>query len=157
MFIEGEIVPRRDLFPRQCKSLGKAIRRWCRHFPMLKWVDCDAIGDLLVGELPQPASMRLAIELRRPWLHMPKKGTFPDEEFDRLVRDRASGVAPRPADFGTIKRALGEYGYTRTVPFALLGGREYDRAAVISSLREFLPADLLKDVVLDQRSWAQDP
>lgn len=68
MTVHGEIVPRPDASPEQCKALAAALERWfaaClaelgrQDADVDGWLDLASLDDLRAGELPQPAVLRL--------------------------------------------------------------------------------------------------
>lgn len=68
MILRGEIVPRPDAAPDQCRELGAALRMWFDKMvaevtaadpDAEAWIDGAALDDLAAGELPSPALLRL--------------------------------------------------------------------------------------------------
>jgi hypothetical protein len=139
MIIHGELVPRHDATPEKLKALGAAIEAWFADFLRQQteageevdgWLDEDALGDLLHGELPQPVAGRC--------LHV-MHGITVNELIGRLngARERhplAQRSLPPPQT-----RCLGFGFWTR----------EEARDDLLASLRGCLPVDLLSAIRID--------
>jgi hypothetical protein len=139
MTLHGELIPRQNATPEDLKALGAAIQAWFMGFQRQRaeagevvdgWLDDDAVGDLLQGELPQPLAARC---LRL--LH----GMTVRELIGRLngaqeQHPLACRLLPPPQ-----ARAVG-FGFWI---------RGEARDALLASLHAYLPLDLLAEIGFD--------
>lgn len=158
MSIGGDIIPRPDLSPEQCKTLAEVILEWSRNFEPVKFLDYDAVNDLQEGELPKPWALRFAASCREPVFRLPEEyeQTATLEDIQRLARDPNNWEYPDGVDLETIKRAFPDEARERTIPFSLSGGARYSREEATESLRRFISSELVQDIEIDGRSWTEE-
>jgi hypothetical protein len=136
MFIDGEIVPLRNATGAQLQALGLALRRWSRREMgtdgVAPVVDPRALEDLVSGELPQPMANRLS-------------GMF----------GKAGALNARRAEPASsqVRNVFPQLPDEQALRFKLHGGPSYNRALVIQSLVQHVPADLVEDIRIDGKSW----
>jgi hypothetical protein len=145
MPIDCEVMPRPGATAAELKALGTALLRWyvreCGGQGIAHSVDTEALIELLNGRLP-------AARVPRPSPAFVPTGP-------------AESAAPRPAGLNGYELPSPRVEHLREAlaaarrPAALLRVRErnYDRARVIASLREHVPAQLVGELCLDGRSW----
>jgi hypothetical protein len=145
MAIDCEVIPRPGATPDELKSLGSAVLRWyvreCRGEGIAHSVDTEALIELLNGRLP-------AARVPKPSPAYVSSGA-PETEVH--AGSGLNGYELRRPNVEQLREALA----TARRPAALLCVRErnYDRARIIASLRESIPAELVADVRVDGRSW----
>src|SRR5262245_57433077 len=132
-----EIIPRPSLGPDELKALAEAIETWHQALSGWEWDsgiliylhDID-LKDLRRGELPLPAGLRVVSNLRR-----------------------AQELLGTNISLPTMRDATTTLGTKRSV--CLLGqpGEYYSEEALFSSLRHFIPAELVADVRIGATSW----
>jgi hypothetical protein len=136
MFLECEIIPRKDSSPEQLKALGAAVRHWYRAGMISGfkpcYVDRRALEDLLRGELPQPWSVRLSA--------MFADGDHPDSRYG-LTSNRIRGAFPDSAD-------------KQSIVVRLECAHPASRQALIESLSGNISKDLVEDILVAAKSWA---
>lgn len=147
MPIDCEVVPRPGATPAELKALGSALLRWyvreCREDGIAHSVDTEALIELLNGRLPAPRVPRLSPAC------VPSGAGEVAEPAAPL-----NGYELRAPDVERLRQALAE----ARRPAALLRVRagNYDRARAVASLRQYLPAELVRDVCVGGRSWDMD-
>jgi len=147
MPIDCEVIPLPAATPPELKALGSALLRWyvreCGGEGIAHSVDTEALIELLNGRVPAPRVPRLSPA------YVPA-GACEAAPPPGLL----NGYELRAPDVEQLREALAE----ARRPAALLCVREeiYDRAHTIASLRQHLPAELIRDVYLDGRSWNCD-
>jgi len=132
-----EIIPRLSCRPDELKALAEAIQTW--HDALSEWEwdsgirfylhDID-LQDLRGGELPLPAGLRVASNLRN-----------------------AQRILGTNISLPTIREATSAVGTRRSV--CLLGqpGAYYSEESLFCSLRQFIPTNLVDDVRVGATSW----
>jgi hypothetical protein len=144
MPIDCEVIPRPGATPGELKALGSALLRWyvreCREDGIAHSVDTEALIELLNGRPPAPRVPRLSPA------YVPS-GTGGDAESGGAL----NGYELRAPGVERLREALAE----GRRPAALLRVRagNYDRALAVASLRQYLPAALVREVRVDGRSW----
>src|SRR2546425_496425 len=132
-----EIVPRTSCRPDELKALAEALQMWHEAASGWEWnsgvhfylSDLD-LRDLRRGELPLPAGLRVASNLRR---------------VQELL---ATGFS-----LPTMREATAALGTRRSVCLLGQATDSYSEDALLSSLRHFIPAELVTDVRIGTRSW----
>jgi hypothetical protein len=132
-----EIIPRPTCRSDELKCLTQAIRTW--HHALSGW-EWDSgiqfylhkidLKDLRRGELPLPAGLRVVSNLRRA---------------QELLRTKIS--------LPTMDEATTALGTKRSVCLLGQSGEYYSEQALFSSLRHFIPANLVDDVRVGATSW----
>jgi hypothetical protein len=134
-----EIIPRPDCRPDELKALAEAIQTW--HYALSGWewnsgiefyLHDIGLKDLRRGELPLPSGLRFVSNLRR-----------------------AQELLGTNISLPTMREATSTLGTRRNV--CLLGqpGEFYSEETLFSSLRHFIPADLVADVRIGVTSWTE--
>jgi hypothetical protein len=132
---ECEIIPRRDATPQQLKQLAGVLDRWIPANATPSMTTNYALADLHEGELPQPLSVALEHYLDDA---LAQRGLEPPARSERAERRRQ------------ILEKLGRLATTRTILLRVPDARQ-----AAASLREAIPADLVDDILIDRRSWAE--
>ena len=133
MSIQCRIIPKAAATPEQLKALGLAISNWYENElaegQLPHWVDYGALASLLDGKTPptlaEQLETRIVESLGRP-----------------LTDDRKKEIIQQL--FGAGDAEL------RAIPAAV---RIADRDTVIESMRHTIPADLVEDITVDNKSW----
>jgi hypothetical protein len=130
-------MPRPSCRPDELKTLAQAIQTWHHALSGWEWNsgilfylhDID-LKDLRRGELPLPMGLKVVSNMRRA-----------QELLDTNI------------SLPTMREATTTLGTKRSV--CLLGqpGEYYIEEALFSSLRRFIPANLVDDVRVGARSW----
>ena len=136
-----EIIPRPSCRPDELKTLAQAIQTWHHALSGWEWDsgirfylhDID-LKDLRRGELPLPTGLRVVSNLRH-----------------------AQELLGTNISLPTMHEATTTFGTKRSV--CLLGqpGEYYSEEALFSSLRHFIPANLVDDVRIGATSWKNRP
>jgi hypothetical protein len=140
MTLHGELIPRHDATPAELKALGAAIQAWFTAFQRQRaeagddvdgWLDEEAVGDLLHGELPQPLAARCLRVMHgitvRELIGRPSDA----RERHPLVRRSLPPPEARSVGFG----------------FSLCQAARDD---LLASLRGRPPVDLLSEIGIDE-------
>ncbi len=139
MTLHGELMPRLDATPDELKALGAAIQAWFAAFQRQRaeagddidgWLDEDAVGDLLHGELPQ----RLVARCLRVMHGI-------------TVRELISRLSDARERHPLVRRSLPPP-EARSVGFGFSLCQEA-RDDLLASLRDRLPPDLLYEISID--------
>jgi hypothetical protein len=135
MPIACALIPREDLRPDQLEMLGTAMERWYwqqfADFGVALWIDYVAVTALRMGEMPQPLALRRS----------EGAGDNPED------RDELSALIT--AVFTAFPDVVDKPG----VLFTVRDASAERRARAVSSLRAAIPSDLVKDMLLENRSW----
>jgi hypothetical protein len=134
--LECEVIPRRDATPAEFKRLAEALERWIGRHAVVSMTTAYALADLHEGELPQPLSVALEHYLDD---NLVQRGQTPPSGAARAERHRQ------------ILQTLGEMATRRTVYV-----RVQDARQAADSLRQSVPAELVEDILINNRSW-DDP
>jgi hypothetical protein len=124
MFVNCELLPRRDATAEELKALGTAVREWARRElkgGVLHSIDPTGLAALLAGELPPPLALQAAE-------HTPG------------------------ADLKSVAEALGAAASIRSLRFTVKDDPHGTRQRVVESLRQDIPAGLVHDVLIDDVS-----
>jgi|GEM_PF-5090208 len=133
MSIDCEVIPKLELKGEQLRKLGRSLLVWSREAwteGFFNWIDEYALDDLAKGDLPRPMIERLT---------------------RRLQESAPQAADQTPLDLAALRRSLGSEGQERTV--LICAREEAGEAAVADSLRRCIPAALVKDVLINGRSW----
>jgi hypothetical protein len=155
--LDCAVIPRSDSTAEELKELGAALSAWWRAEcsapgSAAERLDEDGLNDLLAGELPQPFGLRLLGWLREPGVRSGVRAGAPRltaqdvAEVLRRAQDASPSVARR------IPRAE-----LRAVFIGLADRGGPALARTLLRLREYLPDDLVEDVVIDGQSWDEAP
>jgi hypothetical protein len=138
-----EIHPRTDLSTDDCKALGDAVFQWLYADPSNREAGWFGMNDLRAGELPQPWYIQriMGIEGR----------TLPEEDIGKPGTPKVHRLSDTERE--EFRQRLGDKAMSRHVELVMRGKRSQDRAFVIASLREMIPAGTVNDVLIDGSSW----
>jgi hypothetical protein len=129
-----EVVPRRDATSDGLKLLGLALAHWSegqlQPGGLLRSIDNIVLAELLGGD--DPSDVVFAVVY----------GEGDDDDGLTIVRRGTQHADP----------ALAAQQLTVACTFR---GPDFDRRRAIASLRDAVPADLVEDIVIDGRSWAE--
>jgi hypothetical protein len=140
-----EVIPRPDCTSEQLKRLAEALERWSDELTredgpgcgIVFWPDPRDLKDLWHGELPQPLGLRMASDFQ---LAAKLLGTKrPKHSMRELSRAYGS------------KRSVLMVAETETDGE---GQDCYDPEGLLCSLKKWIPADLVTDILIDGASWA---
>ncbi len=132
-----EIIPQSTCRADELKALAQALERWHEALSGYEW-NCGVqfelhdldLRDLRRGELPPPAGLKVASNLRRA---------------QELLR--ASFPLP------TMREATMALGTRRSVCLLGQATEYFSEDALFSGLRHFIPAELVADVRIGAKSW----
>jgi hypothetical protein len=130
-----EIIPRSTCGADELRALAEALERW--HEALSGWEtgihfylhDVD-LQDLRRGELPLPAGLKLASNLRRAQQLLGTSVLLP-----------------------TMREATTALGTRRSICLLGIATEYYSEDALFSSLRHFIPAELVADIRIGAKSW----
>ncbi len=132
-----EIIPRPSCGPDELKTLAQAIETWHQALSGWEWHSGIAfylhaidLKDLRRGELPLPAGLKVASNLRHAQELLGTNFSLP-----------------------TMRAATTALGTRRSVCLLGQASEYYSEEALFSSLRHFIPADLVDDVRIGATSW----
>lgn len=139
--MECEIIPRKYAGRDQHRALGAAIARWTQRESgsdgLLQFISRFTLANLMNGDPPDP--------------YVDQHQSLQDDKLMSTPR-RLSG-SEEIQRRNKLKRELGEDSERRTVYIQVRSGPNARRARVIESLRQAIPADLVEDVLVDNRGW----
>lgn len=140
--MECEIIPALDLTKDQWKQLGQSLARWSQRESgdtgHLQFLSRLTMANLANGEPPDPfVNQYLAMQDEKALSFQPRRLT-PSEEQQRRNK---------------LRQQLGQDCDRRTIYFQARGGAYGKRSSLIQSLRVELPEALVRDVLIDERSW----
>lgn len=133
-----EIIPRSTCRADELQALAEALETWHAALSGWEW-NCGIqfylhsidLWDLRRGELPLPAGLKVASNLRR-----------------------AQKLLGTTCSLPTIREAPAALGTRRSVCLLGQATESYSEDALFSSLRQFIPADLVADVRIGAKSWS---
>jgi hypothetical protein len=145
MAIDCELIPRREATREQLRQLGSALGEWCQRESsdegILHYISRDVLADLSNGNQPP---------------------TFADQ-YEAMCDEAHSFFAPPPERTAEEKRkrliALKEQFGTRVMRrcvFFQVRGNYPERRRAVLNLRAAVPAELVEDLLILDRSWTQD-
>lgn len=137
VLIVCEIIPRSTCCADDLKTLAEALERWHEALSGWEWNcgihvylhDLD-LRDLRRGELPLPAGLKVASNLRRAQELLATSFLLP-----------------------TMREATTALGTRRSVCLICQATEYYSEDVLFSSMRHFIPAELVADVRIGAKSW----
>ena len=161
--ITCEVRPRKDLTSPQLKSLGEALATWCereQEAGLGALYATQGVGDLLEGELPQPLALRQASRKPEPiededpetvLKEVKRRAKLEPEELERLETEER---ALTPGSVQRAKQGLGPLASSRAILLSVADGSVCaERERVVSGLKNYIPEELVEDILVDGRSW----
>jgi hypothetical protein len=136
--IPCEVFPKRNATLEQLKRLGEILSDYVHESPfdgadITRW-EQDAIDDLLVGGLPQPALIRASC----------------------LERNRSTGILPEDGELSTAEKATFNTEIVqkgRTVAFCVVAETDDYFGPLAESLKAAIPTELVTNVTINGESW----
>jgi hypothetical protein len=140
--LDCEIVPRHDATPAQLRDLGLILAGWAGRESadtgILHFISRNALADLSNGNRP-PTFLEQYQEMLNETRALSGNLTALDPEAQAL--DRAK-----------LKEMLGDHGPLHRLFFQVRGSYA-TRGRILSNLRENIPAEMVEDVLVADRSW----
>lgn len=140
--LDSEVIPRTDATSEQLRALGAALGEWagreCSDAGILHFISRNALANLVNGN-PPPPYLEQYQEMRNENRTLTGDKTSLDPAVQRQERQR-------------LKEMMGDEALRRTV-FFQVRGTYATRARLFANLRQNLPAELVDDVLISERSW----